>query len=357
MSKPVRFLLVSLLASFTAIGLSSLNQHVSAQGAGGSGTSGDLAPNNPTPPPVMVDPPTVSEAITITPTVIPVGKWPEGIAYDGRYLWVAESGSRRIAKVDPNRRRIVKRVSVGRLPVNMMSLPDGRILSLVHTDKKIWQQPTKRGKGRTLARIGDCPISMTGDSAAIWVVTYVNCTGDKSKVFKINPRNGKTVRRFDLQDGPFEITSNHKAVFVISTFRQDSTLTGINKSTGEVRRKDLPGARYHHIRATSNHLVAAGAVGDAGIVASVIRPGGARADLPRPIAALTMTDNHVVAIDDSGVIFVLAAADLTLLREISTTYGNFRPQTALIVGNRLYITTHTGQGQNGSVLVVDGWQP
>lgn len=357
MSKPIRLLFVTLLISFTVVGLGSLNQHAVAQGAGGSGTTGDLAPNDPTTPPVMVVPPPTPDAITITPTVIPVGKWPEGIAFDGKHLWVAESGSRRIAQVDPDRRRIVKRVSVGRLPVNMMALPDGRVLSLVHTDKKIWQQPTKRGKGRTLARIGDCPVGMTGDSSAIWVVTYVNCTGDKSKVFEINPRNGKTRRRIDLQDGPFDITSNQKAVFVISTFRQDSTLTGIDRSTGEVRRKDLPGARFHHIRATRDQLIAAGAVGDAGIVASVIRPNGPKADLPRPVAALTMTDAHVVAIDDSGAIYVFAATDLTLLREITTNFGNFRPQTALIVGDRLYITTHTGQGQNGSVLVVNGWRP
>ena len=253
-----------------------LGGYALAQGTGGgSGTTADPAPGNPTarptpvPPPAPIEPPPRADAITLSPFVIPVGKWPEGIASDGRYLWVAESGSRRIAKVDQRRGRIVSRVKVGRLPVQMMALADGRILSLVHTDKKLWQQPTPKGKGRTLARIGDCPVSMTGDSAGIWVATYVNCTGDKSKIFEIDPQTGKTRRRFDLQDGAFDISSNHQAVFVISTFRQDSTLTAIKKATGEIRRRPLQGARYHHIRARRGQLVAAGAVGDAGIVASL----------------------------------------------------------------------------------------
>lgn len=349
------------LGLVTAVALSG---HALAQGTGGgSGTTADPAPGNPTArptpvlPPAPVEPPPRADAITLSPVVIPVGKWPEGIASDGRHLWVAESGSRRIAKVDQRRGRIVSRIKVGRLPVQMMALADGRILSLVHTDKKLWQQPTPKGKGRTLARIGDCPVSMTGDSAGIWVATYVNCTGDKSKIFEIDPRTGKTRRRFDLQDGAFDISSNDQAVFVISTFRQDSTLTAIKKATGEIRRRPLQGARYHHIRATRGQLVAAGAVGDSGIVASLRQANGPKVSLPRPVAALAMDDTHVVAIDDTGVIHVFAAKGLAKLRTITTDYGNYRPQTALIDGYRLTITTHRGQGQNGSILMIDGWRP
>ena len=55
------------------------------------------------------------DAVTLTPRVIPVGKWAEGIVFDGSSLWVAESGQRTIAQLDLDRGNVTRRITVGRV--------------------------------------------------------------------------------------------------------------------------------------------------------------------------------------------------------------------------------------------------
>jgi len=45
---------------------------------------------------------TQPDELVVQPQVIPVGKWLEGIAWNGDALWVAESGQRRLASVNPD---------------------------------------------------------------------------------------------------------------------------------------------------------------------------------------------------------------------------------------------------------------
>src|SRR4051812_4782487 len=86
--------------------------------------------------------PSVSaDTLTMTPRVIQVGKWAEGIAFDGSSIWVAESGQRSIAQIDAARGSVIRHVTVGRLPVNMLRFTDGAIYALVQTDKLVWQRP------------------------------------------------------------------------------------------------------------------------------------------------------------------------------------------------------------------------
>ncbi|MEZ5853191.1 MAG: hypothetical protein R3D67_00040 [Hyphomicrobiaceae bacterium] len=77
----------------------------------------------------------------------PVGKWPEGIVYDGDAFWIAESGQRRIARLDERNGAVTKRIAVGRLPVDMLGASRGRIFALVYTDRLVWEQP-RRGAGK-----------------------------------------------------------------------------------------------------------------------------------------------------------------------------------------------------------------
>src|ERR1700761_8002443 len=77
--------------------------------------------------------PALADSITMTPRVIQVGKWAEGIAFDGTSVWVAESGQQSIAQVDPGRGTITRHVTVGRLPVGMTAYKDGAIYALVQT--------------------------------------------------------------------------------------------------------------------------------------------------------------------------------------------------------------------------------
>src|SRR5687768_1819431 len=41
-----------------------------------------------------------ADSVTLGATAIPVGKWPERAAFNGRSLWVSESGARSIVEID-----------------------------------------------------------------------------------------------------------------------------------------------------------------------------------------------------------------------------------------------------------------
>jgi len=65
----------------------------------------------------------------------------------------------------------------------------------------------------------------------------------------------------------------------------------------------------------------------------------------------------VVAAGMNGTLWVLAAADLTILRKIRLDYGNFQPSSLLIADGMLLVSTHNGAGENGAILVLKDWVP
>lgn len=67
---------------------------------------------------------------TLVPSILKVGKWAGGIAYDGAALWVAESGQRSILRIARDG-TTTRYPNVGRLPVGMAALPNGDIYALV----------------------------------------------------------------------------------------------------------------------------------------------------------------------------------------------------------------------------------
>ena len=80
------------------------------------------------------------DQVVIAPEIIDVGKWAEGLAWDGRSLWVAESGQRTVARIDLAARRVVEHVKVGRLPTDMVATSAGAVDALVATDKSVWKR-------------------------------------------------------------------------------------------------------------------------------------------------------------------------------------------------------------------------
>ena len=83
-----------------------------------------------------------------------------------------------------------------------------------------------------------------------------------------------------------------------------------------------------------------------------VLPGG------ETIAAIAPAGRHLVVAGDKGALFVLSADDLTPRAMIAPKGWTGRAaQRLLVVGDRLYLTTHAGAGDNGSLLILDGWRP
>ena len=75
-----------------------------------------------------------ADTIAMTPRVIPVGQWPEGLVFQGEMLVVAERGQRTVAEINPQSGAVVKRWTVGRLPVGMALGAHGAVSALIQTD-------------------------------------------------------------------------------------------------------------------------------------------------------------------------------------------------------------------------------
>lgn len=100
----------------------------------GSGVASEVAPEVA---PEVARPAPGVQPTPVTTRKIAVGKWPEGVTVVDGAAWVAESGDRKVARVDLATGKVDMRVAMGRLPTSMVTGPDGAIYALVVTDSSI----------------------------------------------------------------------------------------------------------------------------------------------------------------------------------------------------------------------------
>jgi hypothetical protein len=297
----------------------------------------------------------------LAPRIVPIGKWPEGIAHDGYSLWVAMSGERRLYGIDPDAGAIGRQVRVGRLPVGVVFGPGGSVYATVATDKTIWSQPPG-GDGSVLARLTDYPQAIAADDEAIWVLTWVEGSSSKTRVERIGPAGGAIVQSGILPRNGFDLAVSGDVVWTLHRLDGEghSEVVGLDKdSLVETTRAQI-GAMVTLLVAGEHGNYAAGGLSDAGVVVRLDPETGAetaRYEAALPIAAITTGFDYVIASNTGGSIVLLTGEDLTPLQTIGLSTGATRPRDILVWGDRLFMTTHAGSGDDGSLIVVDGWKP
>lgn len=302
---------------------------------------------------------------TISPRVIPVGKWAEGIAFDGSSLWVAESGQRGIAQVNPAQGSIVRRVQVGRLPVNMVSM-NGAIYALVQTDKLIWEQ-IPGAQGRQIGGLDGCPQAMAGGGQYLWVLTWPGCSSETARVMRIDPRTNARNSTGMLAEMAQAIVSYHGKAWVGHS--RGPALTVIDEQSLSARTVNVPNVSVQAMTANGAQVHIGGSIGQGGAqgVVAAVNPATMqevrRQVVDQPIAAMTDDDRYVVAVGNRGRVYVFSSGDLELRRTIDMPGISFRPEagagprSALINGNDLYVVNGQQFGENGAILVLAGWRP
>ncbi|MEZ5776103.1 MAG: caspase family protein [Hyphomicrobiaceae bacterium] len=299
-------------------------------------------------------------AVRLAARVFPVGRWAEGVAYDGRSLWVAESGDRSIVEVNPSSGQIGKRVEVGRLPVDMVSLSDGRVLSLVQTDRQVWQGT--RGKGRVLAKLPECPNAMTAAGSYAWVLTQPKCSSESSRVFRIDTKSGSSKKTGELGEWGQAIAAGHGKVYVAHA--AGPALTIIDQKTLKSSVSAHDDLSLWTILTTDTSVYAGGRIGqnnDRGVIVEIDPRTGIelnRLEVGERIARMTSDGAHVVAVGAKGTIWVVSAFDFSLERVIALTTRLDTPSGVVILGDSLVITNQqSGGNEAGAVYVVSDWQP
>jgi len=301
--------------------------------------------------------PAAMRRLSLQPQIQPVGKWPEGLAFNGKSLWVADSGQRAIRQITPG--GAGRSVTVGRLPVGMVAAPDGRILVAVQTDKLIWAQSGETGK--PLTRLKECIEQIELAQRDLLVVTQPDCSSASSKLVAIDIGSGKARSSGLLgSDASDVVAVNGRAL--------------VAHATGAIDVIALDTLAVAQVVQTGNTLWR-GAAGRSGVFFGGMtqRPGGRAMvmrldpaslkvthrrefDSPEMIVAIAATEDRLIAADRLGRIWIMRGNDLSLETEIQSGAGPFTPQAMIVVGDTLLVTTHKGQGENGSIYAFNGWR-
>jgi DNA-binding beta-propeller fold protein YncE len=310
-----------------------------------------------------------SDTITLTPRVIQVGKWAEGMAFDGSSLWVAESGQRSIAQINLAQGNVTRRVTVGRLPVNM-TFANGTVYALVQTDRLIWQQFSNTGQGKALGGLAGCPQGMAAGNQYLWVLTWLptgDCSSAASSVIRVDPRSGAQVSSGAIGDMSQAIAVSQGKVWVAHSRGQ--ALSVIDEQSLSIQKANIQGASLQAITANGAQVYVGGTVGaggSQGLVASVnpatlqeVR----RQVVDQPIAFMADDDRNVVAVGNKGKIYIFSTSGLELQRTIELPTIRFTPEagagprSVMIQGDNLYISNGQQFGENGAILILSGWRP
>ena len=300
------------------------------------------------------------DQVVIAPEIIDVGKWAEGLAWDGRSLWVAESGQRTVARIDLAARRIVERAKVGRLPTDMVATAAGDVNALIATDKLIWKR-SANGRSATLTQLAECPQAMIDGAQALWVLTLPDCSSDKSRLIRVDRASGRQTRTDELGQWGQAMTAQGDQIWIAHA--RGPALTVADQGSLDATSIKVAGASLWSLSANSRNVFGGGREDEnnnAGLV--IMFDPVNRTEIHRePVSQLVMKiisdDDHVVALGNKGTIWVFSARDLTLQRTITLSTGAFEPHGAILHQDSILISVGQFRGENGAVFVVGDWRP
>ena len=300
------------------------------------------------------------EEVTPVTRKVELGKWPEGLAMvDDNFVWVAESGSRQIVKVDLSSGTIVSKVPVGRLPVSMTSGPRGGVFAGVFTDGKIWAQPPE-GKGRHIWQLpskAHVLLDVKSGEKSVFAVHYNDAPDRMTTITRLDPPDGKA-----KNSEPFIGEGRALAVAGGAPW--------LLMANGSIAKYDPNSLEYMGGADSSYFLWSLTSNNQAlytGGKTEQTPEGGTliiRYDVNDPqvrnekiiegnqlIMAMASTDTRVAAIGENGDVWILDAADLTVLKHFNS---GVQPRSALFHNGQLLVTTHQGEGENGAIMIYDG---
>jgi hypothetical protein len=283
--------------------------------------------------------------LEVTPVqTLSVGKWPEGIAVTAEAIWVAESGMRRVTRFARGEKASGRSTRVGRLPVGLVLDEGGTPYAVVATDSKLVTIDPASGRVKTVTQTPDYPQAIAEDQGVLWTLLWHDNTSSNSSLLRVDPKSGSQQRSGELGPNAFDVAVGHGRVWVA---RNDGLTVVDAESLEKLTDVPLADRPMHVLSGAAGVYVAT----DQGIVR--IEPTSMneshRLLLGQRVSALALYADKIAGIDENGTVHLLDA--LTLSPQLTLVPPAFRPQAMVSDGDALFVTTHRGQGERGSVLV------
>ncbi|MFK7903075.1 MAG: YncE family protein [Nitratireductor sp.] len=304
--------------------------------------------------------PNEPDEVFLTPQIIEVGKWAEGLTHDEIWLWVAESGQRTVAKIDIAAGKVVDRFKVGRLPVEMTSFRRELFFTLVATDKII-RRHDEAGPGKVLTKLSECPDGMISTRQTLWVLTFPDCSSETSRIVQVDAINGSQLQSPVLGEWATDLVPHRNKIWVAHA--RAGLLTIVDDLSLNPETINIVGASFWAIAANEKSVYAAGRVegtDDYGLI-TMIDPATkneiSRTYVSQHITKLIADESHIVAVGSKGGVWVFDANSLSLLRTIKLTIGEFHPRAAIIHDGMLVLSSQMHSGENGAALILRDWRP
>jgi Caspase domain len=292
----------------------------------------------------------------IQPQVFPLGKWAEGLAIANNAIYVAESGSRRIVKIDPGGGDLLDAITVGRLPVSMAADSDGNVYAAAFTDGKIFRQPPE-GKGKVIASFKRPSFIRgmgVGDNA-LYIATSTEENQRTTTISRIDAHSGVTVASVPFNFDTNRIAVQGDRVWLLDTQNQVYMLDGTTLQVLDSVRddgfvwsmatnKDAVFAAGRTEQQSGNSIIYRHSKDNPNERISQVLEG------QELIVAIAANDNRVAALGNEGAIWIL---DATTLKPLKWLDSNREPHAAVFENGHLFITTFasTSSAETSELLI------
>ncbi|MCW1892237.1 MAG: hypothetical protein KIH65_003265 [Candidatus Uhrbacteria bacterium] len=172
-------------------------------------------------------------------TSFTLGGFPEGMVFDGAYVWVARYGDNAVSKINTITNRVVANVPVGTSPTGMAF--DGRNVWVANFgDGTVSKIQAGVGKVVATTTVGTNPREIAFDGTFMWVTNNGSDT-----VSKVNATSGVVAATVNVGDGPTGIAFDGNHMWVAN--RTDDTVSKINVSTNAVDATVAVGDQAHGV--------------------------------------------------------------------------------------------------------------
>jgi peptide/nickel transport system substrate-binding protein len=156
---------------------------------------------------------------------IRVGAGPRGVAVGAGSVWVANSDGGTVSQVNPGTDTVVAQIRVGNGPTSI-AYGAHRIWVLNVVDATVTAISPASGHTRTIS-LGQNPTRLTFGLGSVWVTSE-----EAGVLLRLDPSTGSVVRATAVGNGPVGVTTGDGAVWVANT--PDRTISRVDPNSGAV---------------------------------------------------------------------------------------------------------------------------